>query len=93
MSRQRKPENLKKRRKKRHNKRTTKVKQLEVRKGTQYQSGLGFSATEQEQMEQIPQPTTLPVMRKACTGDDMKYEKVVFDSETTSRATFRDSSV
>ena len=67
---------FKKRRRKTHNKRTTKVRQLEVREGTKCQSGLGFSATEQEQMEQIPPPTTLQVTRKACTGDDMKYEKV-----------------
>ena len=38
--------------------------------------------------QQIPTPTTLPVSRKPCATDDMKYEQVVFDLETTSRGTF-----
>ena len=60
---------FKKRRRERQNKRTQKVRQLEVREGTQYQSGLGLSATVHEEIEQIPTPTTLPVTRKACTTD------------------------
>ena len=65
---------FKKRRRERQNNRTQKVTQLKVREGTQYQSGLGFSATVNEQIEQIPTPTTLPVMRQACTTDGIKYE-------------------
>ena len=81
---------FKKRRRERQNKRTQKIRQLEVREGTQYQSGIGFSATVHD--EQIPTPTPLPVTRKTCTTDGMKYEQVVFDLETTSRGTFRNDS-
>ena len=66
---------FKKRRRERQNNRTQNVRQLGVREGTQYQSGLGLSAiTVNEQIEQIPTPTTLPVMRKGCTTDGMRYE-------------------
>ena len=83
---------FKKRRRERQNKRSQKVRQLEVREGTQYQSGLGFSATVHEEIEEIPTPTSLLVTRKPCTTDGMKYEQVVFDLETTSRGTFRNDS-
>ncbi|KAJ7333740.1 hypothetical protein OS493_015828 [Desmophyllum pertusum] len=76
---------FKTKRRDRHNKRTRKVRQLEVRKGTQYQSGLGFSSNQQASTEQIPQPITPPKIRQACTSEK-EYKKVVFDLETTSRA-------
>ena len=41
---------------------------------------------------QIPTPKTLPVTRKPCTTDGMKYEQVVFDLETTPIGTFRNDS-
>ena len=44
------------------------------------------------EIEQIPTPTTLPVTRRPCTTDGMKYEQVVFDLETTPRGTFRNDS-
>lgn len=78
---------FKRKRRDRHNKRTTKVRQLEVREGTQYQSGLGFSSNQQASTEQIPQPTTPPKIRQACISEK-DYKKVVFDLETTSRGTF-----
>ena len=65
-------------RRKRRNKRTTKVRQLGVTEGTQYQSGLGFTATEQEQVEHIPRPSSLP-------SDNMKYERVVLFGDNIKR--------
>lgn len=78
---------FKRKRRDRHNKRATKVRQLEVREGTQYQSDMGFSSNQQESTEQIPQPTTPPKIRQACTSEK-GFKKVVFDLETTSRGTF-----
>ena len=78
---------FKRKRRDRHNKRATKVRQLEVREGTQYQSDMGFSSNQQESTEQIPQPTTPPKIRQACTSEK-DFKKVVFDLETTSRGIF-----
>mgnify|MGYP000179298847 FL=1 len=83
---------FRKSRRERQNKRTQKVRQLEVREGTQYQSGRGFGATVHEEIEQIPTPITLPVTRKPCTTDGIKYEQVVFHLETSSRGTLRNDS-
>ena len=77
---------FKSKRRDRQKKRATKVRQLEVREGTQYQSGLGFSSNQQESLEEIPQPTTPPKITQACTSEKA-YKKIVFDLETTSRGT------
>ena len=73
---------FKKRRRDRNAKRNTKVRQLEIREGTQYQSGLGFSAS-QTSTDQIPPPVTPPEIRQASSSREFKT--VVFDLETTSR--------
>ena len=78
---------FKRKRRDRHNKRATKVRQLEVREGTQYQSDMGFNASQQESTEQIPQPTIPPKISQACTSEK-DFKRVVFDLETTSRGTF-----
>ena len=44
---------FKRKRRDKHNKRATKVRQLEVREGTQYQSDMGFNSSVQESTEQI----------------------------------------
>ncbi|XP_074635829.1 maternal protein exuperantia-like [Acropora palmata] len=76
---------FKRKRRDKHNKRATKVRQLEVREGTQYQSDMGFNSSVQESTEQIPQPTIPPQIIQACTSEK-DFKKVVFDLETTSRA-------
>ena len=78
---------FKRKRRDKHNKRSTKVRQLEVREGTQYQSDMGFNSSVQESTEQIPQPTIPPQIIQACTSEK-DFKKVVFDLETTSRGTF-----
>lgn len=78
---------FKRKRRDKHNKRATKVRQLEVREGTQYQSDMGFNSSVQESTEQIPQPTIPPQIIQVCTREK-EFKKVVFDLETTSRGTF-----
>ena len=78
---------FKRKRRDKHNKRATKVRQLEVREGTQYQSDMGFNSSVQESTEQIPQPTIPPQIIQACTSEK-DFKKVVFDLETTSRGNF-----
>ena len=70
-----------------HNKRATKVRQLEVREGTQYQSDMRFNSSVQESTEQIPQPTIPPQIIQACTSEK-DFKRVVFNLETTSRGTY-----
>ena len=78
---------FKRKRRDKHNKRATKVRQLEVREGTQYQSDMGFNSNVQKSTEQIPQPTIPPQTIQACTSEK-DFKRVVFDLETTSRGTF-----
>ena len=68
----------KKKRRHRKENRNSKTKQLEVRQGPQYRSGLGYR---NHVLEDIPPPVQFPEVRQVPTKD---FKRVVFDLETSS---------
>ena len=69
----------KKKRRHRKENRNAKTKQLEVREGPQYRSGLGYR---NHVLEEILPPVQFPEVRQVSTKD---FKRVVFDLETSSR--------